>query len=47
MSSTSLGGLLRRPEAGAALGLIAVLVFFAIFGGITFLKPAGTHTTTT
>jgi simple sugar transport system permease protein len=41
MSSTSLGGLLRRPEAGAALGLIAVLIFFAFFGGVTFLKPAG------
>ncbi len=32
---------LRRPEAGAFLGLIAVLVFFGIFGGLTFLKPAG------
>lgn len=41
MSSISIGGLLRRPEAGAALGLIAVLIFFAIFGGTAFLKPAG------
>lgn len=41
MSSISIGGLLRRPEAGAALGLIAVLAFFAVFGGITFLKPGG------
>jgi simple sugar transport system permease protein len=41
MSSISLGRFLRRPEAGAALGLIAVLIFFAIFGGLTFLKPAG------
>lgn len=41
MSSISPGGLLRRPEAGAALGLVAVLIFFAIFGGLTFLKPAG------
>jgi simple sugar transport system permease protein len=41
MSSITIGGLLRRPEAGAALGLIAVLIFFAIFGGLTFLKPAG------
>ncbi|MGL4311847.1 MAG: ABC transporter permease [Paracoccaceae bacterium] len=42
MSNTSsLGGLLRRPEAGAALGLVAVLIFFAVFGGLTFLKPAG------
>lgn len=35
------GALLRRPEAGALLGLLAVLVFFAFFGGVTFLKPAG------
>lgn len=42
MTSTSpLGNLLRRPEAGALLGLVAVLIFFGIFGGITFLKPAG------
>jgi simple sugar transport system permease protein len=40
-SNSPLGGLLRRPEAGALLGLIAVLIFFAIFGGVTFLKPAG------
>jgi simple sugar transport system permease protein len=40
-STISVGSLLRRPEAGAALGLIAVLVFFAIFGGLTFLKPGG------
>jgi simple sugar transport system permease protein len=42
MSGTfSLSGLLRRPEAGALLGLVAVLIFFALFGGLTFLKPAG------
>jgi simple sugar transport system permease protein len=41
MSSISLGRFLRRPEAGAALVLPAVLIFFAIFGGLTFLKPAG------
>jgi simple sugar transport system permease protein len=40
-SNSSIGGLLRRPEAGAFLGLVAVLIFFAIFGGVTFLKPAG------
>lgn len=39
--SLSLGGLLRRPEAGALLGLVAVLVFFSIFGGTSFLKIAG------
>jgi simple sugar transport system permease protein len=37
----SLGDLLRRPEAGAFLGLLAVLVFFVVFGSINFLKPAG------
>jgi simple sugar transport system permease protein len=40
-SNSPFGGLLRRPEAGALLGLVAVLVFFAMFGGLTFLKPAG------
>lgn len=40
-SGLSFGSLLRRPEAGAFLGLIAVLIFFAAFGGLTFLKPAG------
>ncbi|MCB1333863.1 MAG: ABC transporter permease [Roseivivax sp.] len=39
--SFSIGGLLRRPEAGAFLGLVAVLIFFGIFGGVAFLKPAG------
>lgn len=39
--NSSLGGLLRRPEAGALLGLLAVLVFFGIFGGVSFLKIAG------
>ena len=38
---SSIGGLLRRPEAGAFLGLSAVLIFFGIFGGVTFLQPAG------
>jgi len=41
ISNSSLSGLLRRPEAGAFLGLVAVLIFFAVFGGFTFLKPAG------
>jgi simple sugar transport system permease protein len=40
-SHSALGGLLRRPEAGAFLGLAAVLCFFAIFGGLTFLTPGG------
>ena len=37
----SLGGLLRRPEAGAFLGMFAVFVFFLVFGGIDFMMPAG------
>ncbi len=40
-SSFSLGGVLRRPEAGAFLGLLAVLIFFGIFGGLRFLEIAG------
>ncbi len=36
-----LGNLLRRPESGALLGLIAVLIFFVIFGGIGFLDIKG------
>jgi simple sugar transport system permease protein len=40
-ASFSPGSLLRRPEAGAFLGLLAVLIFFGVFGGLTFLKPAG------
>jgi simple sugar transport system permease protein len=35
------GALLRRPESGAFLGLLAVLIFFGIFGGLTFLQVAG------
>lgn len=41
MNNLSFGNLLRRPEAGAFLGLIAVLVFFVIFGSTKFLEPAG------
>jgi simple sugar transport system permease protein len=37
----SVGGLFRRPEAGAFLGLFGVFVFFLAFGSIDFLKPAG------
>ncbi len=33
--------LLRRPEAGALLGLIFVAIFFTVFGGQLFLSPAG------
>ena len=33
-------GLLRRPEAGALIGLLGVTAFFAIVGGIEFLYPS-------
>ncbi|EPX83203.1 monosaccharide ABC transporter membrane protein, CUT2 family [Rubellimicrobium thermophilum DSM 16684] len=35
------GSHLRRPEAGALLGLLAVTLFFLVFGGTGFLQPAG------
>lgn len=41
MNAMSVGKLLRRPEAGALLGLVAVLIFFAVFGSTNFLMPAG------
>jgi simple sugar transport system permease protein len=41
ISNFSISGLLRRPESGALLGLVAVLIFFGIFGGLSFLKIAG------
>jgi simple sugar transport system permease protein len=37
-SNLSLSGLLRRPESGAFLGLVAMFIFFTIFGGISFLS---------
>jgi len=40
-SSFSFGNLLRRPEAGALLGLLGVLAFFVLFGSTKFLEPAG------
>jgi simple sugar transport system permease protein len=33
--------LARRPETGSFLGMVAVFVFFAVFGGAIFLSPAG------
>jgi simple sugar transport system permease protein len=33
--------LLRRPEAGAVLGMLFVTVFFTVFGGTNFLTPGG------
>jgi simple sugar transport system permease protein len=37
----AVGDLLRRPEAGAFLGLVAVLFFFVVFGSVNFLKLTG------
>ncbi|MFS2151942.1 ABC transporter permease [Rhizobium sp. Rhizsp42] len=41
VTSFSVGGLFRRPEAGAFLGLVGVFAFFLVFGSMDFLKPAG------
>ncbi|MTD99838.1 ABC transporter permease [Paracoccus sp. YIM 132242] len=40
-SGAWLGQAVRRPEMGSLLGLIAVFVFFAVFGGQVFVSPAG------
>lgn len=40
-TSTALGSLLRRPETGSFIGLVSVFVFFAVFGGETFLSTSG------
>jgi simple sugar transport system permease protein len=37
----SLGKLLRRPETGSFLGLLAVFAFFAVFGGANFVSATG------
>jgi simple sugar transport system permease protein len=41
-SSFSFGNMLRRPEAGAFLGLAAMFVFFTIFGGLSFVTIGST-----
>ncbi|NDY93746.1 ABC transporter permease [Ideonella livida] len=38
----SLASLLRRPETGSFIGLMAVFLFFAAFGGANFLSSGGT-----
>jgi simple sugar transport system permease protein len=40
-STSSLGALVRRPEAGSFIGLVAVFIFFSIFGGENFLSAGG------
>jgi simple sugar transport system permease protein len=37
----ALGSLLRRPETGSFLGLVAVFLFFAVFGGRNFVSATG------
>jgi len=44
MNFSSVGNLLRRPEAGAMLGMIGVFLFFVVFGGTSFIQPAGMAT---
>jgi simple sugar transport system permease protein len=40
MNTIAFGNLLRRPEAGALIGLAGVIFFFAIVGGVEFLYPS-------
>ncbi|HAS31626.1 ABC transporter permease [Microbacterium sp. UBA837] len=40
-SQRSFSDLVRRPETGALFGTVLVFVFFAIFGGETFLSSGG------
>ena len=40
-SRPSFGALVRRPEMGSLLGLVAVFTFFAFFGGANFLSFGG------
>jgi simple sugar transport system permease protein len=41
LPSFSIGALLRRPETGSFIGLVAVFVFFSIFGGENFMSTGG------
>lgn len=40
MNDPAFGSLLRRPEAGALIGLVGVIAFFAVIGGVEFLYPS-------
>ena len=40
-SAISLSSLLHRPETGSLIGLASVFIFFAIFGGQSFLSASG------
>jgi len=37
----SIGGVVRRPEMGSFIGLIAVFAFFSFFGGADFVSASG------
>ncbi len=39
--ASPVGGLLRRPETGSFLGMLAVFAFFAVFGQTNFISAAG------
>ncbi|PRY82908.1 ABC transporter permease [Donghicola tyrosinivorans] len=41
MGNLSFSSLIRRPEAGAFLGMVFVFLFFSLFGGSTFTSFAG------
>jgi simple sugar transport system permease protein len=40
-TAPSIGGLVRRPEMGSFIGLVAVFVFFSVFGGADFMSASG------
>jgi simple sugar transport system permease protein len=41
VAGISIGGLVRRPEMGSFIGLIAVFAFFSFFGGVDFMSASG------
>ncbi len=40
-STFSFGALARRPETGSFIGMVAVFIFFSVFGGANFLSAGG------
>ena len=41
VTTHSIGSLVRRPEMGSFIGLIAVFAFFSFFGGADFMSASG------
>jgi simple sugar transport system permease protein len=41
VAPSSIGSVVRRPEMGSFIGLIAVFAFFSFFGGADFLSASG------